>query len=215
MYGMSIRTTQIAPAARGTARDAILGAALRVIAEEGVDAVTHRRVAERAGVSLGSMTHHFSGRDELLRETFRRYVRDVDESFGALQQGAEGRHGDPIETVRTVLVALVEREFADPSLVRAEYELILFASKDRELAAVVAGFDARAVGALAAVLERAGARRPTEAGRTLVNFVRGFELERLVNPSLDVADFDERLAPLLSALCAEPTPPRKNRKKKR
>jgi hypothetical protein len=36
-----------------------------------------------------------------------------------------------------------------------------------------------------------------------VNFVRGFELERLVKPKLDIADFERRLTPLLLALCSE------------
>ena len=196
------RSATARPAVRGTARESILAATLQVVAEEGVDAVTHRRVAERAGVSLGSTTHHFSGREELLREAFRSYLLRADEAIAALAGAAEARAGRAIEHARDVLVSLVEREFADASLVRAEYELLLFASKDRELAVVAAAWEAHAVGALAAVLERAGARRPTESARTLVNFVRGFELERLVKPKLGIADFERRLTPLLRALCA-------------
>lgn len=57
------------------------------------------------------------------------------------------------------------------------------------------------VGSLAEALELAGAERPITAGQTLVNFVRGFELERLVKPTLTLDDFDRRLTPLLAALC--------------
>lgn len=206
MYDMVRRHAahaRVAPAARGTARDAILDATLRIVAEEGVDAVTHRRVAEHAGVSPGSTTHHFSGRDELLHEAFRRYLQGADEALAALVAAAEAREGDAVEEARRALVSLVEREFADPSLVRAEYELLLFAAKDRELAVMASAFEARVVGALAAVLERAGTRRPTESARTLVNFVRGFELERLVKPKLGIADFERRLTPLLRAICSE------------
>lgn len=199
-YSTRARAT---PAARGTARDAILEATLRIVAEEGVDAVTHRRVAENAGVSPGSTTHHFSGRDELLREAFRHYLQGADEALASLAAAAEAHEGGDIEDARRALVSLVKREFADPALVRAEYELLLFAVKDRELAVMASAFDARVVGALAAVLERAGSHRPTEAARTLANFVRGFELERLVKPKLGIADFERRLAPLLRALCSE------------
>jgi hypothetical protein len=50
-------------------------------------------------------------------------------------------------------------------------------------------------------MEQAGARLPTEAARTLFNFIRGFELERLVNTNLSVKEFERRLTPLLRALC--------------
>jgi DNA-binding transcriptional regulator YbjK len=188
---------------RGTARNAILTATLLIVAEEGVDAVTHRRVAARAGVSLGSTTHHFSSREALLRETFRLYLQHADEALDALRQVVEDRREQPMEAVRSVLVGLVDREFAHASLVRAEYELLLFASRDDELAAVASNWESRAVGSLAEALERAGAERPITAGQTLVNFVRGFELERLVKPTLSLDDFDRRLTPLLAALCRE------------
>jgi len=204
MYGMARpRSATARSVVRGTAREAILAATLQVVAEEGVDSVTHRRVAERAGVSLGSPTHHFSGRDELIREAFRSYLLRADEALVALADAAEARGGRAISSARHILIALIEREFADPTLVRAEYELLLFASKDRELAIIVAAWEARAVGALAALLERAGSPRPTESARTLVNFVRGFELERLVKPKLGIAEFERRLTPLLRALCSE------------
>ncbi|MDI3417691.1 TetR/AcrR family transcriptional regulator [Streptomyces luteolus] len=51
-------------------RARILAATLDHIAEEGVAGVSHRKIATRAGVPLGSMTYHFSGIDELLREAF-------------------------------------------------------------------------------------------------------------------------------------------------
>src|SRR5262245_49236743 len=55
-------------------REAILDAALALIAAKGVEAVTHRSVAAEAEVPLGSTTYYFASRDELVREAFRRYV---------------------------------------------------------------------------------------------------------------------------------------------
>lgn len=199
---MAVRPTpRSAPTTRGTARDAILTATLRLVASEGVDAVTHRRVAKLAGVSPGSTTHHFSGRDDLLREAFRHYIDAGSHLFDVLFEAAEQDQEVSLRVVRDVFVSLIEREFADPTLVRAEYELLLFASKDDELSGVVASWEGRLAGALAAVLERAGARRPTQAARVLMNFVRGFELERLVKPKIGIGDFRRRLTPLLQALC--------------
>lgn len=57
-------------------RDRIIAAALDVIAEAGVAGASHRKIAARADVPLGSMTYHFTGMDELLREAFTRFAGD-------------------------------------------------------------------------------------------------------------------------------------------
>lgn len=55
-------------------RQPIIAKAFEVIAENGVAGVTHRKIAAMAEVSLGSMTYHFSGKDELLFTVFSRFV---------------------------------------------------------------------------------------------------------------------------------------------
>jgi hypothetical protein len=57
------------------------------------------------------------------------------------------------------------------------------------------------IGSLAAVMETAGAARTIQTARTLVNFVHGFELERLIKPQLTTLEFERRLTPLLENLC--------------
>jgi AcrR family transcriptional regulator len=52
-------------------RTQILDAALRIVVEQGVDAVRMADVAEAAGVSLGLIQHYFRHRDRLLAEVFR------------------------------------------------------------------------------------------------------------------------------------------------
>src|SRR5437764_8145332 len=52
---------------RGTARrDALLDAVIRIVAEVGADAVTHRRVAEVADLPLASTTYYFESKQHLL-----------------------------------------------------------------------------------------------------------------------------------------------------
>lgn len=51
-------------------RKRIIEAALHVIADSGMAACTHRSVAARADVPLGSMTYHFDSREALLEEAF-------------------------------------------------------------------------------------------------------------------------------------------------
>jgi len=62
-------------------RDRIIDACLDVIAEAGIAGTSHRKVAASAGVPLGSMTYHFSGMDELLREALGRFSEAVSERF--------------------------------------------------------------------------------------------------------------------------------------
>jgi DNA-binding transcriptional regulator YbjK len=64
-------------------RSAIVAATVRIVARDGVGAVTHRRVAELAGVSLSSTTWHFASKDDILiaalRWTAQREVERVGE----------------------------------------------------------------------------------------------------------------------------------------
>ncbi len=55
-------------------RELILDTTLRLIASGGVDSVTHRRVAEDAGIPLGSTTYYFDSKEHLLREAFEHYL---------------------------------------------------------------------------------------------------------------------------------------------
>lgn len=52
-------------------RQRIADAAIAVVAERGVEGVTHRAVAAAAGVPLGSTTYHFATLDDLLGEALR------------------------------------------------------------------------------------------------------------------------------------------------
>jgi AcrR family transcriptional regulator len=56
-------------------RELILAGALTAIRTRGVTAVTVRDIAATAGVSVGTVTHHFSGIEEILTEVLRT-VRD-------------------------------------------------------------------------------------------------------------------------------------------
>lgn len=191
---MSIPAKEIS--ASRSPRELIMQASLRLIAEKGIDAVTHRRVAASAGVSLGTTTHHFDGHAALLRESFLYYMSFGSELLEEINMTALAEvkgNSDGIERVRKLVIQMVGREFAEASLVRAEYELLLFASQDEELAKQIAAWEARLAGALAAVIETSGARRSTQSANTLVNFVRGLELERLIKPQLTTQEFDRRL----------------------
>ena len=178
-------------------RRAILDATLRVISAGGVDAVTHRRVAAEADVALGSTTYYFASREELVREAFRYYLAEVTTALASLERES------PIERAADVAEALIElarREFADPALVLAEYELILYAARDPVLAQDFNAYERGLEAQLAGPLERLGAGRPVEAARTVIGLMRGFELERLTRPNTSTDELRRRLEFVVCAL---------------
>ena len=185
---------------RGYARTAILGATLEIIASDGIDAVTHRRVAEQAGVSPGSTTHHFSSREDLLREAFRFYLQMASRFMSALDEEIRASIPDPLERVRRFASEIIRREFENPGeqSIRAEHEMLLYASTDSQLASHVRDWDTRWVGHMAGDLEAAGWARPVETARTVINLIRGYELERLLNAQLEVGEFERRLDSFLT-----------------
>jgi DNA-binding transcriptional regulator YbjK len=178
-------------------REVILEAAIRIIGEGGPDAITHRAVAARARVALGTVSYYFSSREELVREAFRFYLSSATRFLAGLERETEP---GSVNELADFLVEVARREFMEPELVRSEYELILYAARDDLLAREFNSWERFLEAQLAARLERLGAQRPMDSSRTLIDLVRGFELERFTRPDADLVDLRRRLLPLLAAL---------------
>ena len=178
-------------------RRALLDAALRVIGQGGVEAITHRRVAEEAGVSRGAVTHHFGSRDAIVVEAFRYYIRIV---ASHLDEAMEKDSGEGLDGVIEWMVRYQQREFLDPQLVLAEYELILFAARSEELGPEYRAWERSLIGSLAISLERAGFPNAMSAARLGIGVFRAFELECLTHPERKAGELRERLHQLFTAL---------------
>jgi DNA-binding transcriptional regulator YbjK len=112
-------------------RERMLRATLKLIADGGVAAVTNRRVASAAGVSLGSLTYHFTSQAQLLRESL---LLHVEEETTRRQQIAQELSGQ--KPGMQQVAEAVERLVAVPSEIPkqiAELELHLQAARDPEL----------------------------------------------------------------------------------
>ncbi|MFD0474027.1 TetR/AcrR family transcriptional regulator [Nonomuraea thailandensis] len=106
-------------------RTRILDAALEVLVADGVAGITHRKVAARADVPLGSVTYHFASLADLLAQAFAWYVGQRTAEYEALFTEVATR-ADLIE----ILVDLVQ---AGPSRHRGAvlgFELHLAALRD-------------------------------------------------------------------------------------
>jgi DNA-binding transcriptional regulator YbjK len=184
-------------------RSRIVAATLSLIAEEGLDAVRHRRVAELAGVSLGSTSYHFASRDDLIEAAFELYLDEATVFLDELTPQTPLRRGDA-DAVVELLVQMVEREFQDPLSVLAEYELILYAARHESIAARFRAWEAAQHLALAELLDAVGIGRPQDAASTLVALVRGTELERVASPSV-LVDVRRRVGDVLAGLSSVST----------
>ena len=194
------RETKARSAAEGR-RNEILEAALRVVAEGGPDAITFRRVADRAKVPLGSLTYYFESREDLLREAFRLYLSEATAFIASIEdERAAGTQSDVIDRV----LEIARREFSEnPAVVRIEYELILYAARDPELAREFNAYERWLEVRLAGSMETLGTLRPVDAARTIIDVVRGFEIERLTHPGAQLQDLERRLILVVGALVNE------------
>lgn len=107
-------------------RDRIIDACLEVLAEHGVAGTSHRRVAAAAGVPLGSMTYHFTGMDELLREAFSRFALSVSSTIAQRMAQASTRE----EVAEAIAAHINEDIFDSPRELVLTHELYTLAARE-------------------------------------------------------------------------------------
>jgi AcrR family transcriptional regulator len=79
---MTQTTQPLVDAQRGTTRrGAILDAAARLFAQQGVEATTVREIARDVGVLSGSLYHHFPSKDAIAEEIVQGYLDDLLRSY--------------------------------------------------------------------------------------------------------------------------------------
>jgi len=86
---------------------AILEAAVQVLTKEGAQRFTTARVAEKAGVSVGSVYQYFPNKAAIL---FRLQADEWRETTGLLREILEDRSRPPLERVRALIHAFVRSE---------------------------------------------------------------------------------------------------------
>lgn len=113
-------------------RRAILNAAIDVIVEKGAAALTHRAVAARAGVSLGSTTKYFSSIEDLRENAMDALVREMDAGVDAFESELEA-----CDDVESYCIGLAYEYLRDVRQVRADVALLNAGARDdglREIA---------------------------------------------------------------------------------
>lgn len=148
-------TSAVRPRRRDPMRsERIIEACLDVIVAEGVDGLSHRKVAAAADVPLGSMTYHFAGRDALLMAAFEKFARRASERLDA----AMARAASPEEARAAIERHVLGVVLIDDREVVLMTELYALAARDERYKAVTHAWMARSRAALERHFDPATAR---------------------------------------------------------
>ena len=165
-------------------RERALDAAVALVGDEGIRALTHARVDERAGLPRGSTSNWFRTRDALVAGVITRLAE---------QERADFASGEPsvIETPDQLIDALsgVIATQTGPfaARTRARYALFIEGAGDAHLLAPLLAQRAVFVAFTIDLLTAVGARSPEAAARTLMAAGDGLVLHRItIDPDAEI-----------------------------
>ncbi|OAV60254.1 TetR/AcrR family transcriptional regulator [Enteractinococcus helveticum] len=180
---MSSANGSQADAPKKPIRDRVLDAALRILGEQGLRALTHARIDQAAGLPRGSSSNYFRTRRALL-EGVTQYL--------AQQEQADFASAAPVVQRDQAIEAFIGMLEAQAGQYRfrtiARYILFVGAGHDEELLAPLmqnrSGFEQWTNAILAAL----GAKQPVEATTFFMATMDGLLLHRLtIDPDLEFA----------------------------
>ncbi|MFJ5550096.1 TetR/AcrR family transcriptional regulator [Streptomyces sp. NPDC093225] len=169
-------------------RQNIIDAVLRIIGQDGIAALTNRRIAKEAGVSLGSVTYHFATQHELLRESLLHFVAEETRHFTALADECSDDRFD-IRQAAEVVARVAGVDGFDSRHI-APFELYVQAGRDERLRAAAADCFAAYDLLAARILAHLGVPDPERLAGAAVALVFGQQLRRLATgaPAEDLVD---------------------------
>jgi AcrR family transcriptional regulator len=129
--------------------DVILAGATRVFARYGYARATTNRIAEEAGVSVGSVYQYFPDKDAMLTELMRRYRESLVQRIA--ERVAEMDEVSFESLVHTLLFAILNDDRINPALHRVLIERVLRTDARRE----ITGFEERLESIIADALRSA------------------------------------------------------------
>jgi TetR/AcrR family transcriptional regulator, regulator of biofilm formation and stress response len=176
----------------------ILEATLRVIGESGVNSVTHRAVAEEAGVALASTTYYFDSKAALVEEALELMIeRSIEYVRRYTSCPPQISHDELIDRI----VGFADAHINDPNaFVMAQYELMLEAGREEYLRPLARRWTIPYMDGFEHLVRSAGLPEPERATEIITNFVEGALLNHVTTPTDDF--LEARLRPLLASLVA-------------
>ena len=170
----------------GPRRVLLLQTTLRLIADEGIDAVTHRSVAEAAAVSLGSTTYWFASRQDMLRQALEYFARLEIEGLHERLAPIRGRRLSQRRLVDVFTELLLPQLGRERWRTVAQYAFMQEAARRPELEEVCREWSEAWEEELAALFASLGTPSPQLEARMFLAMLDGLLLGQLAAPAEDV-----------------------------
>lgn len=179
-------------------RRRILAATLEVLATRGIDGLTHRTIARRAGVSLAATTYHFCCIDDILVNAFDLITQDWNEALEAtLVTSIEALTDSGLspessvadrEALRDKLAAILADYLQNPSserrvMLAAEMRLFHEVEHVFALREKLDIFRAEVISKIRVLPEKAGSDSPDLDASILFDAIRAMQFRALARPS--------------------------------
>ncbi|MEV7554085.1 TetR family transcriptional regulator [Amycolatopsis sp. NPDC089917] len=172
-------------------RDEVAAALWRLAYREGWGAVSLRKVAAEAGLSLGSVQHYFAGMDDLLDFAVGGVLDALDERLAdqlATLDDPRHAHETVLRVLRSMIPGVVEDPSAEPvpdtvwqTQVMAWLTVVAKAVQIPEMSARLSAGSGRLAEAIAAAIRLSAPRRPLDDtlrdARGLLSLVEGLLLQ--------------------------------------
>ncbi len=184
-------------------RQRILRTTFELIGREGIGALSNRRIAAVAGVSLGSLTYHFPSQAVLLRESLNLYVTEEVARLEAITSELHSRRPPPSPGRLATEIQLIAAESILRPQPLAELELYLQAARDPTLQQASQRCFAAYEGLAAAAFTALGIREPGRYAHTVVAMVTGIGVQWLATGRRDTSDLTDAMATIIRGALAD------------
>jgi TetR/AcrR family transcriptional regulator, regulator of biofilm formation and stress response len=178
-------------------REAILRATLALIGDRGLDVVTHRSVAEAAGVPLAATTYYFDSKEELLEQSLMLAAREEAERIERLVSELAPLQASP-EQWADGLARTIAADLEQPGEQLALFELLLEAARRPALRKDVEQWREAFLRLAEIGLRSAGSDEPETEAHIVFSMISGLILGQLATPRDDFED--EILRPTIEHL---------------
>jgi AcrR family transcriptional regulator len=186
-------------------RVVLLDAAIQILGERGVRAVTHRAVDATAGVSAGSTANCFSTRDALFAAIVERFAERERRNFEELATAFVPT--TPAELGRALGTFVRHGTTRDRTLTLCRCALLVESANNPGLREQMAVTGARVGAWFTAWLRLIGSTDPSHHVHVLGNYVTGLTLHQLAMPDPHFDPTDTIVALLESLVAAHPAHP--------
>lgn len=171
-------------------RSRILAAVVDVIADEGIDRTSVRAVAQRAGVSIGAVQHHFKTKAQMLEGAMAQLTALFESQARDDAAGGADAPDDPLLVLRTVCTGLALVDEETRRLGGVWLDFVAASRVNEGLAGIHRSAWARLRGLFAYLITEIepGHTSPESAADLLLASLDGIAVSRMTEPQYMTAD---------------------------